>query len=45
MPDQYDYDSYDPNIQSRSDIKTPAFEAIFAIVGLLAVAYLLRRRR
>ncbi|MCK4733657.1 MAG: hypothetical protein KAT65_14480 [Methanophagales archaeon] len=45
VPDQYDYDSYDPNIQSRSDIKTPAFEAIFAIVGLLAVAYLLRRRR
>ena len=45
VPDQYDYDSYDPNVQSRSDIKTPAFEAIFAIVGLLAVAYLLRRRR
>ena len=45
VPDQYDFDSYDPNIQSRSDIKTPAFEAIFAIVGLLAVAYLLRRRR
>jgi len=45
VPDQYDYDSYNPNIQSRSDIKTPAFEAIFAIVGLLAVAYLLRRRR
>ena len=45
VPDQYDYDPYDPNIQSRTDIKAPAFEAIFAIAGLLAVAYLLRRRR
>jgi hypothetical protein len=43
--DCYDYDPYDPNIQSRSDIKTPAFEVIFAIVGLFAVSYLLRRRR
>ena len=45
VTDKYDYDPYDPNIQSRSDVKAPAFEAIFAIVGLLAVAYLLRRRR
>ena len=45
VPDKYDYDPYDPNIQSRGDVKAPAFEAIFAIAGLLAVAYLLRRRR
>jgi hypothetical protein len=45
VPDKYDYDPYDPNIQSRGDAKAPAFEAIFAITGLLAVAYLLRRRR
>jgi len=45
VPDQYDYDPYDSNVQTRSDIKTPAFEAIFAIAGLLAVTYLLRRRR
>jgi hypothetical protein len=45
VPDKYDYDPYDPNIQSRGDAKAPAFEAIFAIAGLLAVAYLLRRRR
>jgi len=45
VPDKYDYDPYDPNIQSRGDVKAPAFEAIFVIAGLLAVAYLLRRRR
>ena len=45
VPDQYDYDPYDPDIQSKSDVKAPAFEAIFGIAGLLAVAYLLRRKR
>ena len=45
VPDKYDYDLYDPNVQSRGDVKVPAFEAVFAIVGLLAVAYLSRRRR
>jgi hypothetical protein len=45
VPDQYDYDPYDPDIQSKNDVKAPAFEAIFAIAGLLAVAYLLRRKR
>ncbi|MHC1567327.1 MAG: PGF-CTERM sorting domain-containing protein [Candidatus Syntropharchaeia archaeon] len=45
VPDQYDYDPYDPDVQSRSDTKVPRFEAIFAILGLLAVVYLLRRRR
>jgi PGF-CTERM protein len=44
VPDQYDYAPYDPNMQSRNDIRTPGFEAVFAIAGLLAVAYLLRRR-
>jgi len=43
--DQYDYDPYDPNVQTKSDIETPGFGAIFAIAGLLAVAYLLRRRK
>ena len=43
--DQYDYAPYDPEVQTKSDIETPAFEAIFAIIGLLAVAYLFRRRR
>jgi len=45
VPDQYDYDPYDPNVQTKSDTKTPGFEAIFVIAGLLAVTYLLRRRR
>ena len=45
VPDQYDYNPYDPDIQSRRDTKTPGFEAVFAVVGLLAVAYLFRRRR
>jgi len=43
--DQYDYAPYDPEVQTKSDIETPAFEAIFAIIGLLAVAYLFRRKR
>ena len=45
VPDQYDYNPYDPDIQSGSDVKAPAFEAIFAIAELFAVAYLLLRRR
>ena len=45
VPDHYDYDPYDPDIQAKSDIETPGFEAIFAIVGLLTITYLLRRRR
>lgn len=44
VPDQYDYAPYDPNVQSRRDIKTPAFEAIFGIVGVLIAARLLRRK-
>jgi len=45
VPDKYDYNAYDPDIQSRRDTKTPGFEVVFAIVGLLAVAYMFRRRR
>jgi hypothetical protein len=40
-PDEYDYAPKDPEVQSKSDIKTPAFEAMFALIGLLTVAYLL----
>jgi PGF-CTERM protein len=45
VPDNYDYAPYDPNVQSKGDIKTPGFEALFTIAGLVTVAYLLRRRR
>ena len=45
VPDQYDYDPYDLNVQTKSDIETPGFEAIFVIAGLLVVMYLLRRRK
>jgi PGF-CTERM protein len=44
VPDEYDYAPYDPEVQTKSDVKTPGFGAIFAIAGLLAVVYLLRRR-
>lgn len=44
VPDQYDYDPYDPDVQTKSDIETPGFEAVFAIAGLLTVSYLLRKR-
>jgi PGF-CTERM protein len=45
VPDKYDYDPYDPNVQTKSDIETPGFEVVFAIAGLLAITFLLRRRR
>ena len=53
VPDKYDYAPYDPNIQTERDIipeatptpKPPGFDVILAISGLLAIAYLLRRRR
>ena len=44
VQDQYDYDPYDSNIQSRDDVKAPGFEAILAIAGLLTMTYFLRRR-
>jgi PGF-CTERM protein len=44
VADRYDYAPHDPNVQTKDDVKTPGFEAVFAIAGLLAVAYLLRRR-
>jgi PGF-CTERM protein/uncharacterized repeat protein (TIGR01451 family) len=37
-------DPEDPNPTVPEEKKTPGFEAIFAIAGLLAVAYLLRRK-
>jgi len=44
VPDEYDYAPHDPKVQTKDDVKAPAFEAVFAIAGLFAVAYLLRRR-
>jgi PGF-CTERM protein/uncharacterized repeat protein (TIGR01451 family) len=37
-------DPEDPNPTVPEEKKTPGFEAVFAIAGLLAVAYLLRRK-
>jgi len=45
VPDEYDYAPNDPKVQTKEDVKTPGFEAIFAIGSLLAVAYLVLRRR
>ena len=45
VPDEYDYAPNDPNVQTKEDMKTPEFGAILAIGGLLAVAYLVVRRR
>ena len=45
VPDKYDYAPNDPKVQTKGDVKTPGFEAIFAIAGLLTVVYLLRRRK
>ena len=42
VPDEYDYAPLDPKVQTKP--KTPGFEAVFAIAGLFAVAYILRRR-
>jgi len=45
VPDEYDYAPYDPKVQTKGDVKSPGFGAIFAIAGLLTVVYLLRRRK
>jgi len=45
VPDEYDYAPYDPKVQTKRDVKTPGFGAIFAIAGLLTAVYLLRRRK
>ena len=45
VPDEYDYAPNDPNVQTEADVKTPGFGAIFAISSLLAVAFVLRRRK
>lgn len=53
VPDRYDYAPYDPNVQTKGDIKPettptpqpPGFEVLFVIVGLLLVAYLIKRRK
>lgn len=52
-PDKDDYAPYNPNIQTKSDIKpettstpkSPGFDVIFAISVLLTIAYLLKRRK
>jgi PGF-CTERM protein/uncharacterized repeat protein (TIGR01451 family) len=38
-------DPEDPNPTVPEEKKTPGFEAVFTVVGLLAVVYVLRRRR
>jgi PGF-CTERM protein/uncharacterized repeat protein (TIGR01451 family) len=38
-------DPEDPNPTVPEEKKTPGFEVVFAIVGILAVAYLLRRKK
>lgn len=45
VPDEYDYAPNDPNVQTKEDIKTPGFGTTFAIGSLLAVAYLVLRRK
>jgi PGF-CTERM protein len=53
VSDRYDYAPYDPNVQTKGDIKPettptpqpPGFEVLFVIVGLLLVAYLITRRK
>ena len=45
VPDEHDYATNDPNVQTKEDIKTPGFGAILAIGSLLAVVYLVLRRR
>ena len=44
VPDEYDYAPNDPNVQTKTDVETPGFEAIFAISSLIAVAYIVMRR-
>ena len=53
VPDKYDYAPYDPNVQTESDIipeatltpKPQGFEIIFAFIGLLTIAYFLKRKK
>ena len=45
VPDEYDYAPYDQNVQTKEDIKTPGVGTAFAIGSLLAVAYLVLRRK
>jgi len=53
VPDRYDYAPYDPNVQTKGDIKPrttptpqpPGFEVLFVIVGLLLATYLIKRRK
>jgi hypothetical protein len=44
IPDEYDYAPHDPEVQTKSDAKTPGFGAIFAIGSLLVIAYRILRR-
>jgi len=45
VPDRNDYAPNDPAVQTKGDIKTPGFGVILAIGSLIAVAYLVLRRR
>jgi hypothetical protein len=45
VPDGYDYAPKDSHVQTKEDVKTPGFSAIFAIGSVLAVAFGVRRKR
>ncbi len=45
VPDEYDYAPNDPKVQTKEDVKTPGFGAVFTIGSVLAVAFGLRRRK
>ncbi|MHC1635111.1 MAG: hypothetical protein ACXQTS_00600 [Candidatus Methanospirareceae archaeon] len=44
VPDQYDYDPYDPKVQTKSDIKMIGLGLMSIIANLLMVLYLIFRR-
>lgn len=44
VPDEYDYAPLDAKVQTKTDIKSPGFEVMFAILGLFVVVYIFRNR-
>jgi hypothetical protein len=45
VPDGYNHTPKDSHVQTKEDVKTPGFSAIFAIGSVLAVAFGVRRKR
>ena len=45
VPDEYNYTPKESHVQTKDDVKTLGFSAIFAIGSVLAVAFGLRRKR